>query len=102
MIAQHLRTKNKKIYLVANKIDGMDPDVALAPFYELGLGEIFATTATHGRGVTSMMGQVLADVPETEAPAEPVARGIIMEEVRRPNVGTTNMVHRLLGVALVV
>lgn len=97
MIAQHLRTKNKKIYLVANKIDGMDPDVALAPFYELGLGEIFATTATHGRGVTSMMGQVLADVPETEAPAEPEARGIKMAVVGRPNVGKSTLVNRLLG-----
>src|SRR5690606_30759972 len=63
MIAEHLRVQNKKVYLVANKIDGMDPDVALAPFYELGLGEIFATTATHGRGVKSMMAEVLAEVP---------------------------------------
>jgi GTP-binding protein len=64
MIAKHLRVHNKKAYLVANKIDGMDPDIALAPFYELGLGEIFATTATHGRGVKSMMEEVLAEIPE--------------------------------------
>src|SRR5690625_4506375 len=97
MIAQHLRTQNKKIYLVANKIDGMDPDVALAPFYELGLGEILATTATHGRGVTSMMSQVLANIPETEAPPEPEARGIKMAVVGRPNVGKSTLVNRLLG-----
>jgi GTP-binding protein len=36
MIAKHLRVNNKKTYVVANKIDGMDPDIALAPFYELG------------------------------------------------------------------
>src|SRR5690625_2394993 len=91
MIAQHLRTQNKKIYLVANKIDGMDPDVALAPFYELGLGEIFATTATHGRGVTSMMSQVLANIPETEAPPEPEARGIKMAVVGRPKIGRAHV-----------
>lgn len=97
MIARHLRTQNKKVYLVANKIDGMDPDVALAPFYELGLGEIFATTATHGRGVTSMMAEVLAGIPEAETPAEPEARGIKMAVVGRPNVGKSTLVNRLLG-----
>ena len=50
IIAKHLRVNNKKTYLVANKIDGTDPDIALAPFYELGLGEVHPTTASHGRG----------------------------------------------------
>jgi GTP-binding protein len=98
MIAKHLRVNNKKTYLVANKIDGMDPDIALAPFYELGLGEIFATTATHGRGVKSMMEEVLADVPEfVEGEAVETAKGIKMAVVGRPNVGKSTLVNRLLG-----
>ena len=52
LIAQQLRQQGKRTFMVANKVDGLDPDVALAPFYELGLGEVFATTATHGRGTT--------------------------------------------------
>ncbi|UTF60860.1 ribosome biogenesis GTPase Der [Gilvimarinus sp. DA14] len=98
MIAKELRQRGKKTYLVANKIDGMDPDIALAPFYELGLGEVFATTATHGRGVKSMMEMVLEAVPpepeetETEAP-----KGIKMAIVGRPNVGKSTLVNRMLG-----
>ncbi|WP_341938611.1 ribosome biogenesis GTPase Der [Marinimicrobium sp. C2-29] len=97
MIARHLRVQNKKTYLVANKIDGVDPDLALAPFYELGLGEIFATTATHGRGVASMMADVIEALPPADDVPEPTSTGIKIAVVGRPNVGKSTLVNRMLG-----
>ena len=69
-IADYLRKQNKKVFLVANKIDGIDGDSAVAEFYSLGLGEhVHQIAAAHGRGVTQLL--TLALTPHIEALANP-------------------------------
>ncbi|MCP1440082.1 GTP-binding protein [Erwinia persicina] len=67
-IAQHLRSRQKPTFLVANKTDGMDPDSAVVDFYSLGLGEIHAIAASHGRGVTGLLEMVLLPWMDKVAP----------------------------------
>ena len=55
MIVEHVRKINKPVVLIANKIDGIDADLACAEFYGLGLGEIHQIAASHGMGVTSLL-----------------------------------------------
>jgi GTP-binding protein len=65
-IADYLRKQNKKVFLVANKIDGIHGDSAVAEFYSLGLGEhVHQIAAAHGRGVTQLL--TLALTPHIEA-----------------------------------
>lgn len=59
-IANHLRRQQKKVFLVANKTDGIDGDAFCADFYSLALGEIYQIAAAHGRGVTSLLEKALA------------------------------------------
>jgi len=97
-IAKHLRINNKKVFVVANKIDGKNHDTSVAPFYEMGLGELYPTTATHGRGVTSLMEDVIEIFPEDDDSRNTnVATGIKMAIVGRPNVGKSTLVNRMLG-----
>lgn len=69
-IAQHLRSREKSTFLVANKIDGVDADIAMADFYSLGLGKVYPIAASHGRGVTSLLENVL--LPYAKQEDEPV------------------------------
>ena len=61
VIANHLRRQQKKVFLVANKTDGIDADLVVGDFYELGVGgEIYQIAAAHGRGVHSLLEYALA------------------------------------------
>lgn len=83
-IAQHLRNRQKPSVLVANKTDGLDPDLATADFYALGLGEIHPIAATHGRGVTTLMERVLqpwlAELTEQDMQPDAVTDPLIDNE----------------------
>jgi len=106
MIAQHLRTLEKTTYLVVNKIDGLNPDVATSEFYELGLGEIETIAASQNRGINVLMERVLGELPEqfqvSEDEEEEKAKGIKISVVGRPNVGKSTLVNRMLGEERVV
>ncbi|WP_416411900.1 ribosome biogenesis GTPase Der [Pantoea sp. App145] len=69
-IANHLRSRQKATFLVANKTDGLDPEAAVLDFYALGLGEIHAIAASHGRGVTSLLETALLPWMDVVAPRE--------------------------------
>jgi len=69
-LASYLRKQNKKVFLVANKVDGIDADSAVAEFYSLGIdGNVHQIAAAHGRGVTQLL--TLALTPHIEALSRP-------------------------------
>jgi GTP-binding protein len=126
-IADHLRKQEKKVFLVANKTDGIDADSACAEFYGLGLGEVYHIAAAHGKGVRQMIDTALDgffepavesdEVDEFEIPQEYVeddeekllkeqqrlaALPIKLAIIGKPNVGKSTLTNRILGEERVV
>lgn len=105
-LAQKLRQLKKPIQLVVNKTDGLDPEVAIAEFFQLGFSEPIPIAASHGRGINPLMERALADiVDQTEEAADVLDTqnaGIQLAIVGRPNVGKSTLVNRILGEERVV
>lgn len=119
-IAEQLRAAGARARLVVNKTDGVDADSATAEFHALGLGEVTAIAAAHGRGVQALMHGVRRSVAEGREGSAPLGGegseaagdgldvtsqqatldawpGIRVAIVGRPNVGKSTLVNRFLG-----
>lgn len=83
-VADYIRRSGKKCAVVANKVDGLDPETAGAEFYGLGLGEVYQTAVVHGRGVTTLLEEVLAPVLREEGPLESDLPPVDEEESQSP------------------
>ncbi|MDI9818888.1 MULTISPECIES: ribosome biogenesis GTPase Der [unclassified Legionella] len=100
-IAQRLRKSSKPVYLVVNKTDGIDEEIACSEFQALGYSDIYAISATHGRGMNSLLSNLTVNFePASQDDNEPHAIKIAF--IGRPNVGKSTLVNRILGEERVV
>jgi GTP-binding protein len=91
-----LRPMNKPVIFAANKIDGPETEFWTSDFARLGIGEVFALSAAHGRGMDDILDALLAVLPEK--PEEKEEQALIRVAVAgRPNAGKSSLINRILG-----
>ena len=95
-IADFLRTRNRRVEIVVNKGEGLDPAVAKSEFFALGLGEPVVISAAHGDGVTRLINRLLAPFPVDDE-EKTIEDHPVFTVVGRPNVGKSTLVNQLLG-----
>ena len=96
-IARQLRGRDKKVFYVANKVDGNRHQDMLADFYRLGIDEIHAISAQHGRGVDELLSMIVRDFSYIENDHDDQESQIKIAIVGKPNVGKSSLVNKILG-----
>ncbi|MDP8217084.1 MAG: ribosome biogenesis GTPase Der [Candidatus Kaelpia imicola] len=94
-IADILRIEEREVVVVVNKVDNQKMEPALSEFYGLGIDNIVAISAMHGRAV-----DLLLDILKERLPLVPqreeLSGAIKLAIIGRPNVGKSSFLNAVL------
>jgi GTP-binding protein len=93
--AKMLQRSGKPVFLAANKVDGEKGESDAAALWSLGLGQPYAISAVHGRGVADLLDEVIAALPVVSEAMGTGGGPRRVALVGKPNVGKSSLLNRL-------
>ena len=97
-ICHYLRKTHKPILLVVNKMDYAGLNDQLYEYYNLGLGDPIAISATNMLGLGDLLEAIVRHLPPAQPDEEEEEEHVIqLALVGRPNVGKSSLSNKLLG-----
>lgn len=105
MLAHKIRLLQKTVLVVANKIDKTESDIALAQFFQLGLGTPLGISAAHNQGILRFLDAVFSGHlaalgcrdSNLDNTSDSELTGIKIAIIGKPNVGKSTLVNTMLG-----
>lgn len=95
-VARILKRGGKPTFLAVNKMDTPNRDDEIHEFWNLGLGQPYPVSATHGHGTGDILDEIVAALPASEEPAESTAIDVAI--IGRPNAGKSSLLNKMTGV----
>lgn len=105
-ITSLLRKSSKDVFLLVNKVDSKESEGLIYDFYQLGIGQPYAVSATTKYGISILLKDLKKALKgkEGKPPKEEAVQkeNVVVSIVGRPNVGKSSFINALLQQDVVI
>ncbi|HEY0673356.1 MAG TPA: ribosome biogenesis GTPase Der [Longimicrobiales bacterium] len=95
-VAEMLRTADRPVMLVVNKMDRWPEDQSHLDFWQLGLSDPIPVSSVSGKGSGDLLDTLVGMLPE-QPEEETTEEALYVAVIGKPNVGKSSFINKLLG-----
>ncbi|MDP3900075.1 MAG: ribosome biogenesis GTPase Der [bacterium] len=101
LLIKKIAGEEKKIILVANKVDTPTAQLKTAEFYKLSFGKLLPVSAATGSGVGDLLDEICAAIPKSESENNERLEAKVAI-IGQPNVGKSSLINAITGVDKII